>query len=87
MKCRIDTKGGDWLQQDNVEVIEFRMKPVLERYYNEDTSWGVFNFTTRDDIPEYNEYRDPLSDDFNDVQKMSTLCGKMQQLYIGRNIS
>lgn len=83
MKCRIDTKGGDWLQQDNVEVIEFRMKPVLERYYNEDTSWGVFNFTTHDDIPEYNEYRDPLSDDFNDVQKMSTLCGKMQQLYIG----
>ena len=83
MKCRIDMKGGDWLQQDNVEVIEFRMKPVLERYYNEDTSWGVFNFTTRDDIPEYNEYRDPLSDDFNDVQKMSTLCGKMQQLYIG----
>lgn len=83
MKCRIDTKGGDWLQQDNVEVIEFRMKPVLERYYNEDTSWGVFNFTTCDDIPEYNEYRDPLSDDFNDVQKMSTLCGKMQQLYIG----
>ena len=83
MKCRIDTKGGDWLQQDNVEVIEFKMKPVLERYYNEDTSWGVFNFTTHDDIPEYNEYRDPLSDDFNDVQKMSTLCGKMQQLYIG----
>ena len=76
-------KGGDWLQQDNVEVIEFKMKPVLERYYNEDTSWGVFNFTTHDDIPEYNEYRDPLSDDFNDVQKMSTLCGKMQQLYIG----
>ena len=58
MKCRIDTKGGDWLQQDNVEVIEFRMKPVLERYYNEDTSWGVFNFTTEDDIPEYNEYID-----------------------------
>lgn len=83
MKCRIDTKGGDWLQQDNVEVIKFRMKPVLERYYNEDTSWGVFNFTTHDYIPEYNEYRDPLSDDFNDVQKMSTLCGKMQQLYIG----
>ena len=83
MRCRIDMKGGDWLQQDNVEVIEFKMKPVLERYYNEDTSWGVFNFTTHDDIPEYNEYRDPLSDDFNDVQKMSTLCGKMQQLYIG----
>ena len=83
MRCRIDMKGGDWLQQDNVEVIKFKMKPVLERYYNEDTSWGVFNFTTHDDIPEYNEYRDPLSDDFNDVQKMSTLCGKMQQLYIG----
>ena len=73
------------MQQDNVEVLEFKIVPVHERYYNEDTSWGVFNFTTKDDIPEYTEYTEPHQDLFSEakVQKMSSLCGKMQQLYLG----
>ena len=73
------------MQQDNVEVLEFKIVPVHERYYNEDTSWGVFNFTTKDDIPEYTEYTEPNQDLFSEakVQKMSSLCGKMQQLYLG----
>ena len=40
---------------DNVEILEFKITPVLEKYYNEDTSWGVFNFTTKDDIPQFLE--------------------------------
>ena len=67
---------------DNVEILEFKITPVLEKYYNEDTSWGVFNFTTKDDIPQFLEYKDPFSD-YANVQKMSTLAGKMQQLYVG----
>ncbi|MBC5688085.1 AAA family ATPase [Mediterraneibacter sp. NSJ-55] len=67
---------------DNMEILEFKMVPVSERYYNEDTSWGVFNFTTKDKIPEYLEYKDPL-DDKAVTQKMSTIAGKMQQLYVG----
>lgn len=67
---------------DNVEIVEFKMVPVLEKYYNEDTAWGVFNFTTKDNIPEYIEYKDPFDDNAS-VQKMSTIAGKMQQLYIG----
>ena len=66
------------------EIVEFTMTPVLEKYYNEDSAWGVFNFSTKDDIPEYVEYVDPFEDKFPaSVQKMSTLAGKMQQLYIG----
>ena len=69
---------------ENTEVIEFKMTPVLEKYYNEDTAWGVFNFTTHDSIPEYIEYKDPFNNNESaSVQKMSTLAGKMQQLYIG----
>lgn len=72
------------MANENAEVIEFKMIPVLEKYYNDETAWGVFNFTTRDSIPEYVEYKDPFNNnDSASVQKMSTLAGKMQQLYIG----
>ena len=85
MKCNIVMEGDVSLQQDNIDVLEFKIVPVYERYYNEDTSWGVFNFTTQDDIPEYSEYKEPMQDLFSEarIQKMSSLCGKMQQLYIG----
>ena len=85
MKCNIEIEGGVLLQQDNIDVLEFKIVPVYERYYNEDASWGVFNFTTQDDIPEYSEYKEPMQDLFSEakIQKMSSLCGKMQQLYIG----
>lgn len=74
------------LIDNEAQVYEFKVTPILERYYNDDTSWGVYNFSTEDDIPKYVEYVDPFFEETGDkttVQKMSSLVGKMQQLYIG----
>lgn len=63
------------------DVLKFRIVPVRERYYNEDTSWGVFEFTTYDDIPKYQTLNDVFNN--NEKYKSSTLAGKMQKLYLG----
>lgn len=44
----------------------------------------MYTFTTTDNIPEYDEFKDcaPFSGD-DECKKMSILSGKMQQLYIG----
>lgn len=62
---------------------------MQQRFYNEDTNWGVYAFISHDDIP----YFDPLkSKDRNDFYtncdderpaKFSILTGKVQQLYLG----
>lgn len=70
------------MSDGEIVVLEFTVVPVHERYYNEDSSWGIFNFTTKDDIPHYSDYFDPLSDR-KTSQKMSALVGKMQKLYLG----
>lgn len=73
---------------NNVEnqVYEFKMIPIDERFYSEDSSWGVFNFETKDDIPELRVYKDPFDD--NAIPKtMSTIAGKMQKLCIGSEYS
>lgn len=67
--------------EDN-QIYNFTMIPVDERFYNEDSSWGVFNFSTTDKIPETKQYVDPFNDNA-DPQMMSTITGKMQRLYIG----
>lgn len=64
------------------EIIEFKMIPLLERYYNEESNWGCFNFETQDPIPEFSEYIDPL-DEHAIPKKMGTIAGKMQQLFLG----
>lgn len=71
----------------NSEIFEFTAIPQLERYYNEDSNYGVYTFITNDDIPEfYVCSQDPFSD--NPTQaKGSTLTGKMQQLIIGMEYS
>lgn len=69
---------------DEVELLKFRIVPIRERYYNEDTAWGVFEFTTSDDIPKYQTCDNPFVGS-NSKQKLSTLCGKMQKLYLGSN--
>lgn len=68
------------------QIYKFKMIPIHERFYNEDTSWGVFNFTTNDDIPELKMYKDPFEDSFA-PQMMSTIAGKMQKLYLGSEYS
>jgi exodeoxyribonuclease V alpha subunit len=64
------------------QIYKFKIIPIDERFYNEDSSWGVFNFTTTDDIPELKMYKDPF--ELNaPPQMMSTIAGKMQRLYLG----
>ena len=71
------------MQQIN-QIYEFKATPVYERYYNDETNWGVYNFTTTDDIPEYNEYKDPFQEDnVDNIIKQSVLCGKLQQIFLG----
>lgn len=56
--------------------------PTYEKYYSEDTSYGVFNFTTQDNIPHFVLYNDPFATK-SAPQKMSSIVGKMQKLYLG----
>lgn len=62
--------------------IEFDCTIQNQRYYSEETSFGVYVFTTKDEIPEFIEVKEDL---FNDEQtlKQSTLAGNMQFLHIG----
>lgn len=64
------------------QIYKFKIIPIDERFYNEDSSWGVFNFTTTDDIPELKMYKDPFELN-SPPQMMSTIAGKMQKLYLG----
>lgn len=65
------------------QEVEFTCVAVNQRYYSEESNFGVFVFHTEDDIPEYNEVpTDPFSGIEENV-RMSTLAGNMQQLYIG----
>ena len=68
----------------DVNILKFKITPIRERFYNEDSSWGVFEFVTEDDIPKFEYYNDMFNDNYN-KKKYSTLAGKMQKLYIGSN--
>lgn len=62
------------------EVFEFTATITGERYYNEESNWGVYVFSTEDDIPHLKKAIDQLNDEYLLV---STLCGKVQKLYLG----
>lgn len=59
---------------------EFTAQITGERYYNEDSSWGVFIFTTNDDIPFLQQSKDMMTEE---IIPIATLCGKVQKLYVG----
>ena len=71
------------------QIYKFKIIPQQERFYNDESNWGVYNFTTEDEIPEYYDCYD--NDGFNDSidnsepkkYKGSSLVGKMQRLTIG----
>lgn len=63
--------------------IKFKCVPVRERYYNSDSSYGVFVFHTKDDIPQFDEVPASDFDTYDPNLKMSVLAGSMQQLYVG----
>lgn len=69
------------------DVLEFKAIITYERYYNPDTMWGCYGFSTVDNIP---HYKTETAEDnpFNNTQdvkdkKFSVLAGKMQELIIG----
>lgn len=66
--------------------ITFEAKITGCRYYSDESSWGVYLFSTLDDIPHYTEQtviEDTFSGDKEEKLKFSVLAGKMQELVIG----
>jgi exodeoxyribonuclease V alpha subunit len=68
---------------DQNKTYSFKVTIQDQRYYNEDSNYGVYNFTTEENIPEYQEYKNMYGEETPENLKSSTLVGKMQQLYIG----
>lgn len=75
---------------DEDEIYKFTAIITYEQYYSDDTTWGVFGFSTKDDIPFFTKPTktfDPFGDNnsANDTEdkKMSKLAGKMQHLVVG----
>lgn len=70
------------------EILKFKATITYCRYYSEDSTWGVFGFSTEDDIPQFTK-ETKIDVPFEDIQavnpdkKFSTLAGKMQELVIG----
>lgn len=63
-------------------MLSFKIVPESERYYSEETNWGVYTFSTTDNIPEYST---ETINQFGvgEKKKFSVIAGKMQRLYLG----
>lgn len=63
-------------------MLSFKIVPESERYYSEETNWGVYTFSTTDNIPEYST---ETTNQFGvgEKKKFSVIAGKMQRLYLG----
>jgi exodeoxyribonuclease V alpha subunit len=76
------------LFDNDEEILKFKAVITYERYYNPDTTWGVYGFSTEDEIPQFVKETKtdlPFEDkkEVNPNRKLSTLAGKMQELVIG----
>lgn len=74
---------------DEDEIYKFTAIITYEQYYSDDSTWGVFGFSTKDDIPFFTQPTktfDPFGDNKTsdeENKKMSKLAGKMQHLVVG----
>lgn len=74
---------------DEDEIYKFTAIITYEQYYSDDSTWGVFGFSTKDDIPFFikpTKTFDPFSNNKTsdeENKKMSKLAGKMQHLVVG----
>lgn len=73
---------------DEEEILKFKATITYCRYYNESSTWGVYGFSTEDNIPHFvtESKNDLLFEDvkpINSNRKLSTIAGKMQELVIG----
>lgn len=68
------------------EPVKFRGVVTFQRYYSEDSFWGVFNVRTKENLPFSEEMNQPNAfEDDEDFEPYYIVCvaGKMQQLYVG----
>lgn len=69
------------------DILQFNIIVLSETYYSDETTWGCFNFSTKDDIPYFVEPSksfDPFKENHSDENlKVSKLVGKMQHLVVG----
>ena len=70
------------------EIYKFKATITYQRYYNNDTTWGCFGFSTTDNIPYYEKqtktelpWDDPT--EINPDKKFCVIAGKMQELVVG----
>ena len=83
-----ERSGSISLFDNEEEIYKFKATITYCRYYNDDSTWGVYGFSTNDDIPYYTKETKidlPFEDkkEVNPNRKLSTLAGKMQELVIG----
>ena len=83
-----ERSGSISLFDNEEEIYKFKATITYCRYYNDDSTWGVYGFSTNDDIPYYTKETKidlPFEDkkEVNSDRKLSTLAGKMQELVIG----
>lgn len=67
------------------QQFEFTARISYERFYSENTSWGVYSFNTTDQLPNCQKitaHKDLFGDEHEDTF-VGTLTGRMQQLCIG----
>lgn len=66
------------------KVYEFTATPDFEMYYSDDSSFGVYKFTTTAELPELKATENILSFDSDSPKTYNgILSGRMQRLYIG----
>lgn len=74
---------------DDINVYQFRGKITYSRYYNYDTNWGVYGFSTNDEIPYFinkSESNNLLFENNNiSKEKFGVIAGKMQELIVGND--
>ena len=83
-----ERSGSISLFDNEEEIYKFKATITYCRYYNDDSTWGVYGFSTNDDIPYYTKETKidlPFEDkkEVNPNRKLSTLAGKMQELVVG----
>ena len=83
-----ERSGSISLFDNEEEIYKFKATITYCRYYNDDSTWGVYGFSTNDDIPYYTKETKidlPFEDkkEVDSDRKLSTLAGKMQELVIG----
>lgn len=83
-----ERSGSISLFDNEEEIYKFKATITFCRYYSDDSTWGVYGFSTDDDIPHFTKETKidlPFEDkkEVNPNRKLSTLAGKMQELVVG----